>query len=415
MMATSEWLLVRLPADPAAAPVWAAVDSGGGLLALPSGDETALAYAAAGRQVALIAPAGEVALFNVGLPAANEARLLQLAPFALEEQVSEDLDDLHFAVGTRDAGTGLVPVAVVDRERVAEWLATAARLGLQPKALFAESDLAPLVPGHVTLLAAHDQLIVRNDRARAVALPADDAGFALATVLGPDADLSTLNVVAYATPEEWPQHEQSVEALRDRVASLRVQLIGGGLLGLLAQGISDSAPVNLLQGALKPQTATGVTWRRWRTVAALAAGLMVLHVAGALWELRQVRKSSTELDASIARVYGTIFPGQQPGPAPRRAIDARLKAVSGGGAPQGELMPLLAALAAAHQNVPVAKLNTITYKPGTLQLKLSAPDAATLEQFSQALRAGGNGAQVTSGTQREGGFEGQIDLKAAGA
>jgi hypothetical protein len=78
-------------------------------------------------------------------------------------------------------------------------------------------------------------------------------------------------------------------------------------------------------------------------------------------------------------------------------------------------MPLLAALAAARANVPVAALDSLTYKPGTLQLKLSAPDAATLEQFSQALRAGGYGAQVTSGNAREGMFEGQIDMTAAGS
>ena len=77
-------------------------------------------------------------------------------------------------------------------------------------------------------------------------------------------------------------------------------------------------------------------------------------------------------------------------------------------------MPLLAALSAARQNVPVASLEGITFKPGELQLKLSAPDAATLEQFSQALRAGGYAAQVSSGRQHEGGFEGQIDMKESG-
>lgn len=89
-----------------------------------------------------------------------------------------------------------------------------------------------------------------------------------------------------------------------------------------------------------------------------------------------------------------------------------MRAVASGGSPQGGIMPLLAALAAARQNVPAANLESLTFKPGSLQLKLSAPDAATLEQFSQSLRAGGYSAQVTSGRQHDSGFEGQIDMSA---
>jgi hypothetical protein len=47
-------------------------------------------------------------------------------------------------------------------------------------------------------------------------------------------------------------------------------------------------------------------------------------------------------------------------------------------------------------------------------MKLSAPDAATLEQFSQALRASGYTAEVTAGSVRDGKYEGQVDLKNPG-
>src|SRR5687768_2774709 len=120
-MATSDWLLLRLPATAGESPARALVDSSGALLPLPP-DDGDLAVLAAGRQVALVAPAADVALFSVPLPAGNEARLQQLAPFALEEQVSEDLDQLHFAVGARD-GAGQVAVAVASRERMQYWLA----------------------------------------------------------------------------------------------------------------------------------------------------------------------------------------------------------------------------------------------------------------------------------------------------
>lgn len=413
MMATGDWLLLRLPSDAGAAPAWALADATGAMLPLPAGgSDEELRVMAAGRQVALLVPASEVALFNVQLPPANEARLQQLAPFALEEQVSEDLDRLHFAVGARDAQSGQVPVAVASRERVRQWLEQAAALSLYPRALFSEADLAPQLPGHVTLWLAGEQMILRAEGMRPVPFPADDPELALTTVLGPEADLAQVNLAVFASPEEWARHQGTIEQLRDRVASLTVQLSVAGPLALLAQGVAASAPVNLLQGPFKPQARGENQWRRWRTAAALLLFLLLLHGAGAMWELRQLRKASAQLDESIARVYGTIFPGQKPGPSVRRSLEARLKAITSGGSPAGELMPLLAAVAAARQNVPVARLDGLNFKPGGLQLDITAPDAATLEQFSQALRAGGYVAEVSRGNQSEGGFKGQIDMKA---
>ncbi|HUG73084.1 MAG TPA: type II secretion system protein GspL [Steroidobacteraceae bacterium] len=413
----NDWLLVRLPSGADEAPTWAAADAAGALLSLPASDTTegSPAVLAAGRRVALLVPAADVTLFAPPLPTGNEARLQQLAPFALEEQVSQDVELLHFAVGMRDGQSGQVPVAVVDRERMRKWLAQAADLGLEPRAMYAESDLAPLLPGHVTLLFTDGQLLLRDDRNHPMALPADDPELALTAVLGAERQLADTHLAVYASPEDWPGLEAGMEALRERVASLKVQLFAGGVLGLYAQGLASAAPVNLMQGEFKAQTKSGNAWLRWRTAAALLAGLLILHAAGTFWELRQLRQAAAELDESIARVYGTIFPGQQPGPAPRLALEARLQQVAGADSPRGELMPLLAALAAARANVPVAALDSLSYKPGSLQLKLSAPDATTLEQFSQALRAGGYGAQVASGNAREGVFEGQIDVTAAGS
>lgn len=407
MMASGDWLVLRLSADAGQAPEWVVTDATGALL-----PETAssLGEAAAGRRIALVVPAADVSLFSVALPPGNEQRLQQLAPFALEEQVSDDLDQLHFAVGARNADTGQVPVAVAGRDSMRQWQEAAGALSLLPRALFAESDLVPVLPGHVTVVITRDLLILRNGEGRPVPFPADDPELALTTLLGPGADLSAVHVVVHAEPADWPRHEAAFDALRPRLASLRVQLLTSGLLSLYAQGIASSAPVNLLQGEFRPRGVYEVDWRRWRPAAAALAALLLLHVGGTLFEIHRLRAERARLDAEVERVYASIFPGQRPGATPRRALEARLRAVADGGSPQGAMMPLLAALAAARQNVPNAKLESLTFKPGALQMKLSAPDASTLEQFSQQLRVAGYTAQVTSGRQHEGGFEGQIDM-----
>ena len=59
-------------------------------------------------------PAGDVVTLDAELPARAGAKLLQAVPYALEEQVADDIDDLHFAIGAR-AADGRTPVCIVAR------------------------------------------------------------------------------------------------------------------------------------------------------------------------------------------------------------------------------------------------------------------------------------------------------------
>jgi general secretion pathway protein L len=411
----TDWLLLRVPQAEDEAPVWAQANDAGQLLSMPSADPTGIAAAAVGRRVALIVPAADVSLLQTVLPAANEARLLQLAPFALEDQVSQDVDDLHFAVGHRDGDTGMTPVAVVDRTRLQQWLARAAQWQVAPNAVFAESDLAPVLPGHVTMMLLEDQLLLRHGAARPLLMPASDPQLALEILLPNASDLTDANLSVFAAPSDWQQYAKGIEVLRDSVASYKVQLSAGGALALMAPALNDAAPINLLQGAFRPKVSGGQTWEKWRWVAALAGALLLLHGIASWWELRQLRKASADSQAEINQLLANVFAGQPPPGDARRNMEARLTAVAGGAGQPGDLLNQLAALAAAKQNVPVVEMQSFNFKPGTLQMKLTAPDAATLEQFSVALRAGGYTSQVTAGNLREGKYEGQVDLRSPGS
>jgi type II secretion system protein L len=143
--------------------------------------------------------------------------------------------------------------------------------------------------------------------------------------------------------------------------------------------------------------------------------LLVLHLGGSWWQLHGLNAQAGELDRSMASLFDTVFPGQQAAGDPRRKFELRLSEIAGGVAENGQLLPMLAAIAAAQQNVPVARLESVSFKSGSMQLRVGAPDASTLEQFSQALRAGGYDVEVLSGQAQGDGFSGQISVKVRGS
>lgn len=414
-MANSEWLLLRLAAQDDAPLSWAAVDESGRLLATPADEhDPQLAGMAAGRRVALLVPAGDVSHLEVQLPAGNEARLLQLVPFALEDQLSEDIEDLHFAVGTRNAVSGLVPAAVVNRERMAQWMARMSGLQLVPARVISESELVPVLPGHVTMVAGDDQLLLRREGSAPLLMPAADPAFALEMLLGSGEELASVNLAVYASADEWPRYAAAIEALRARVASLNVQLESGGLLAMYARQLPQSKTINLLQGAFRPDQSRGAGLERWRGVAAALLALVLLDAAGSWWQARGLQAESAQLEKSMANLFSSVFPGQQPAADPRRQFERRLAQIAGGATEKGELLPMLAALAAAQQNTPVAKLESINFRSGSMQLRVGAPDASTLEQFSQSLRAGGYNVEIQSGQSQGESYSGQIAVKVQG-
>jgi type II secretion system protein L len=258
-------------------------------------------------------------------------------------------------------------------------------------------------------------LLLRHGAARPLLMPASDPQLALEMLLPDTTDLANANLAVFAAPTDWQQHGKTIESLRDRVASYKVQLSAGGVLAVMAQALHEAAPINLLQGAFRPKTADGQTWHKWRWVAALAGALLLLHGVASWWELRQLRRTSASTEAEINQLLSTVYAGQPPAGDARRNVELRLATVVGSAGQPGDLLNQLAALAAAKQNVPVVQMQSLSFKTGSLQMKLTAPDAATLEKFSEALRAGGYSSQVTAGNLREGQYEGQVDLRSPGS
>ena len=121
----ADWLLTRLPPAPEIAATWLVVDARGVPSGPPQSGPLALAAPrAAGRRVCVLVPGAEVLLAEPEVPVRAGAKVQQLVPYALEEHLAEDIDELHFAVGKRIGESARAPVAVVARAPIEAWLAT---------------------------------------------------------------------------------------------------------------------------------------------------------------------------------------------------------------------------------------------------------------------------------------------------
>ena len=112
----ADWLLIRLAHGPEASASWVVIDARGVPAGIAqSGPLMLAAPRTAGRRVCVLVPGADVLLAEPEVPARAGAKLQQLVPYALEEQLADDIDDLHFAIGKRATESSRTPVAVVAR------------------------------------------------------------------------------------------------------------------------------------------------------------------------------------------------------------------------------------------------------------------------------------------------------------
>src|SRR3974390_3335264 len=205
----SDWLLLRLPRSAGEQATWLVVDAHGAPQrppqARPLGPRAARV---AGRRVWVLVSGADVLLAEPDVPVRTGAKLAQLVPYALEEHLAEDIDDLQFALGKRAGDSTRVPVAVVSRALLDEWLATLRASGIEPDVMHADSDLLPHNPGQAVALLEADTVAVRAPGPAAGTLPADALGEALRIAQsGADSTATgARGLVLYTGALEWERH-----------------------------------------------------------------------------------------------------------------------------------------------------------------------------------------------------------------
>ncbi len=414
-------LLLRLPAAGQEDTEWVSIDETGVPTAAKQRGPLSLAAAVArSAKVVVLAPATQILLAEPELPPGSGVKLARAVPFALEEQLTEDVDQLCFALGRRHAG-GRTPVAVVGRSVLEGWLSSLAGAGIEPHALYADIALIPENPGQTVLWLEEARLAVRRPGLSPFAVeltPVSDA-LAVAGVIPDPLEKSSQpkpleSAILYATREDWTRVQDEFGRLADKFSTLKVQLLPEGPLPWLARNLAATDAVNLLQGEFARSTDYGERWRRWRTAALLAAALLVVHVAASALEIHRANRESAALDTEMAQVFSQAMPNEAMQD-PRRQMQTRLERVRRSGAGPEYFLRTLESLSSAISVMPNTIIDTLSYREQALDLKVTAPSLAALSQLSQLVGKRGLTAEIQSSAPAGAVIEAHLQVRSAAA
>lgn len=372
---------------------------------------------AAGRRSIAVVPGHEVLITRVWLPTRRRSRIAQALPYALEEQLTNDIDDLHFAIRRVD-GDGGVHAAVVDHAAMQRWrdeLGELAELGLEVVALVPENGLLPVSERRWQVLADAEQAV----------LALGGEGFALESATAPvtlEAALATTErppqKIEIEAPQGVLQRLEAVPAASAEPPDISAQDSERPLFVRLAERLELAEAVDLLQGPYAPRERWGWLWRPMRPAAALLAVWLLAQVALQVVEVQRLEVERDKLRSKIEAVYRETFPeGRVVNP--RVQMEQHLSKIRGDqddAVERGLLSRLLAEAAPALAGDGL-RLRSLRLRNEALEIELDTADIEALEGLRTALEEGGNlEVEIRSASAREGRVAGRLVIRAgAGA
>jgi general secretion pathway protein L len=349
--------------------------------------------------------AGESVLVRVNIPTRSRAKILQALPYALEDQLLDPPESLHFAF--QATAKGDLVVVVTAHSRLRGWLSALRNAGLRPFSLAPVSLALPVTPGTWAMAFTGNEIVWRGSSYTGAGCPrqSDLPPLLLAALRESPTDETPIDrLVVIGAPAEL-----DIESWKTRLAvPLEIDT---------RHSVADlpfvQPPVNLLQG----EYAVAGEWRDLARPYLPAAALLLLWLAGGvlsnvgewLWLQRQHLVSQSEMKkilvTSFTETKTVIDPAQQM----QRSVE-QLQLRHGVQA-TGDLLPLLGQIAPVLQRDGRARLQSLSYVDKAITLNLSVSDEASLETLKRAFATGRLDVNVENVNRRANQIEARLRVR----
>lgn len=402
----NEQLVVRLGSDSRQTIhwlVWSTVEQeiiASGILA----DATGLAELksrAGGRPIIALVPSCDLTFKEVELPGRSNKQLLNALPYMLEQELSSDIEKLHFSVLDKQANT--VSVAIVAHEKMQQWQSWLANAELVCEQYIPDALTLPHSDTHWSAVELEGQWLIRQKAAQGLCIESDLLGFVLPTT---------------KTGDEDSDSEEQVVISYSAIAGVGLAHWQQGTIELAMKLCAEGAIVsryNLLQGQYKVIREENVAWKLWRGTA-IAAGLAVVLVfANQFVTLNKLEQQQAALEHEIKQVYKTVFKPKKMRLNARlvkKQMQSRLNDLRDGGNNSGFLV-MLSQLTPTFKQFPGVQPISVRFdlKQSTLRLQASAVDFQVFDKLKTSLSTEFNVEQGTL-SQRNGRVQGMLEIKA---
>lgn len=409
----ADTLLVHYDPDIPGQATWSHVNQHGELTSrITSGALADAAVVADQHKVVVLIDSANVHLNHVKLPTSNRQKMLRAIPFALEDQLAEDVEQFHFVMGKSESDYG-VPVAGIRKDTIETLLNAFNEAGIFLDAVLPDAICSPITEGQWSVVIYGDKALVQFHDQIGTVIDTINLPLLLESSLN-DAEIKPDKIAYYYLEGETPpltpeQTNADIETVKIAYNTHPLVIFSGTY--------TKAKSLNLLQGQYKPKRKTTGQWYRWRLAASLAAAWLVLYLGTSLFELNRLEHKNDALSAEIDNIYRKAFPASKRIINARVQMEQKLNELKGGGGTAGsQFLSLLSDSAAILSNQKEIQIQSIDFRNNLMNIGLTANGLQSVETLNKQLNTSSTiKAEIISATSEKNRVNGSIRMQRSGA
>ncbi|RUM94918.1 MAG: type II secretion system protein GspL [Thiothrix sp.] len=359
---------------------------------------------AKGKPVVLVLPGEDILMTQVTLPIRQMSKLRKAIPYALEERLAADVEDLHFAIGQRNQDVS--DVAIIEKQRLDQWLEPFNRQQIKPRAVVPDILSLPWKADEWTVLQEDDRALVRTGQYAGFCCDRDNIEAFLSAKL-------SNNVNPPGLIQDYLCGMGTALKLTGDTPRVETQACGHSPLRIIAQGWHPQQSINLLQGGYNTQTDLAKTLKPWRWAAIIFGLWLAAGFTQKIIERQQLQQQLNHLRTQTEEIFRQTYPGVKRIVNARAQMEQRLKALKGGGkSATDDFLAMLTSSGKVIGQQANISLDNMSYRNGQLNFNITAKSLSQLDSLKQTLqKETGLFTELRSADSSQDQASGQIRLK----
>lgn len=377
----SEFLTVRLSSEPQSPVPWCVWSTSqqeviaSGELASWQQIEELTPYAQQRTCIALLA-GSDCLVTDVEIPKGAARQFESMLPYLLEDEVAQDVDDLHFTIlnKSNDAAT----VCGVEREWLSYIVSTFKEQGIHFRKVLPDTFALPIESQGVSALQLESQWLLRQSEFKVASVDSSWLPLFMTSdwFSQEDESDSERRIFSYTALPADSVLEASSLTWHPKPAEL--------VMGLLSQQAITSA-VNLLTGSFKAKSSLIKYWKIWQKVAVAACILVSVLVTQQVLLVQQYEAKASAYRAESERIFRAVFPNKRKIPTVsylKRQMNDEAGRLGGDGG-SDSMLNWLAHLPQTVGKVAAIELESIKYDGNRSEIRIQAK-SADFQSFEDA-------------------------------
>ena len=365
--------------------------------------------------VHFIVPANDFSHCIARIPAKQSRYVRQALPYAIEENIAEDIESMHLVIGERISKEEY-PVLLISKDRMQNWYDLANGLGFPLFGIFVDAQLIGNEATSINVVFDGDEVLIHEGNTSVLRIDHRNLIPYLELQANTSDEEKTLQVLI---------HEDQKDRFQVSIAQLEhidhitptVETYQASTFELLcASFFQGRGADNLCQGEFAPNTGSNDSvLRRWWPVAAVAGLWFVIQIGIDITQTILYQQQAEEYRNQSVALYKKIFPAEKTIANPKRQLEGKLANAAGAGSSTG-FLPLLAEAGYQMSRLPnkaEMAFNNLQFSDqrGELAMEVRAPSLDDLDRYKQSLVQQGYEVGIGSAIREQGYVRGKLTVK----